>query len=72
MKKFYIFQHTNIPYYPGSGSEKEKGKFNNIFNIPLEAGTTAEEYLNAYEHVLKKLKEFKPEFCYFLRVLMPI
>ena len=44
---------------------KETGKFNNILNIPLEAGTTAEDYLNAYEYVLKKLKEFKPEFILF-------
>ena len=63
-KVLYISTHQ-YPYYPGSGSEKEKGKFNNVFNIPLEAGTTAEEYLNAYEHVLKKLKEFKPEFLLF-------
>ncbi|MDA9678253.1 histone deacetylase family protein [Candidatus Pelagibacter sp.] len=63
-KVLYISTHQ-YPYYPGSGSEKEKGKFNNIFNIPLEAGTTAEKYLNAYEHVLKKLKEFKPEFLLF-------
>ena len=57
-KVLYISTHQ-YPYYPGSGSEKETGKFNNILNIPLEAGTTAEEYLNAYENVLKKLKEFK-------------
>ena len=63
-KVLYISTHQ-YPYYPGSGSEKEKGKFNNILNIPLEAGTTAEEYLGAYEHVLKKLKEFKPEFLLF-------
>ncbi|MDC0396466.1 histone deacetylase family protein [Candidatus Pelagibacter sp.] len=63
-KVLYISTHQ-YPYYPGSGSEKEKGKFNNVFNIPLEAGITAEEYLNAYEHVLKKLKEFKPEFLLF-------
>jgi len=63
-KVLYISMHQ-YPYYPGSGSEKDKGKFNNIFNIPLEAGTTAEEYLNAYEHVLKKLQEFKPEFLLF-------
>jgi len=63
-KVLYISTHQ-YPYYPGSGSEKEKGNFNNIFNIPLEAGTTAEEYLNAYEHVLKKLKEFRPEFLLF-------
>ena len=63
-KVLYISTHQ-YPYYPGSGSEKEKGKFNNIFNIPLEAGTTAEEYLNAYECVLNKIKEFKPEFLLF-------
>ncbi len=57
----YISTHQ-FPYYPGTGTEKEKGKYNNIFNIPLPAGTNSEEYLNAYEFVLKKIKEFKPEF----------
>ena len=60
-KVLYISTHQ-YPYYPGTGDEKEKGKYNNIFNIPLPAGTTSEEYLNAYEFVLKKIKEFKPEF----------
>ena len=50
------------PYYPGTGSEQEKGKFNNILNIPLPAGTSSEEYLNAFERVTKKLEEFNPEF----------
>ena len=60
-KVLYISTHQ-FPFYPGSGTEKEKGKYNNIFNIPLPAGTTSEEYLNAYEFVLKKIEEFKPEF----------
>ena len=60
----YISTHQ-YPYYPGSGSEKENGKFNNILNIPLSAGTTAEQYLNAYEHALNKIQEFKPEFLLF-------
>ena len=60
-KVLYISTHQ-YPYYPGSGTESEKGKFNNIFNIPLPAGTNSEEYLNAYDFVLKKIKEFKPEF----------
>ena len=60
-KVLYISTHQ-YPYYPGTGDEKEKGKYSNIFNIPLPAGTTSEEYLNAYEFVLKKIKEFKPEF----------
>jgi len=60
----YISTHQ-YPYYPGSGSEKENGKYNNVLNIPLEAGTSGKEYLNAYEKVLDKLKEFKPEFLLF-------
>ncbi len=60
-KVIYISTHQ-YPYYPGSGTNDEKGKHNNILNIPLPAGTTSEEYLNAYEFVLKKIKEFKPEF----------
>ena len=60
-KVLYISTHQ-YPYYPGSGTNDEKGKHNNILNIPLPAGTTSEEYLNAYESVLKKIKEFKPEF----------
>ena len=63
-KVLYISTHQ-YPYYPGSGSDNEKGKFNNIYNIPLEAGTSTEEYLNAYDRVLMKLKEFKPEFLLF-------
>jgi acetoin utilization deacetylase AcuC-like enzyme len=60
-KVLYISTHQ-YPYYPGSGTEQEKGKYNNIFNIPLPAGTTSEEYLNAYEFVLKKIEKFKPDF----------
>ena len=61
--KNVIFISTHqYPYYPGTGSEKEKGKFNNICNIPLPAGTNSEEYLNAFEFALKRLRDFKPEF----------
>ena len=57
----FISTHQ-YPFYPGTGSEEEKGKFNNICNIPLPAGTNSEEYLNAFEFALKKLRDFKPEF----------
>ena len=57
----FISTHQ-YPYYPGTGSEKEKGKFDNVCNIPLPAGTNSEEYLNAFEFALKKLIKFKPEF----------
>jgi len=54
-KVLYISTHQ-YPYYPGTGDNNEKGKHNNVLNIPLPAGTNSEEYLNAYEYVLKKLK----------------
>ncbi len=57
----FISTHQ-YPYYPGTGSEQEKGKFNNIYNIPLPAGTNSLQYLDAFEFALKRLKEFKPEF----------
>ncbi len=63
-KVLYISTHQ-YPFYPGSGSEKEKGNFNNVLNIPLEAGTSSEKYFNAYENVLNKIREFKPEFLLF-------
>ena len=63
-KVLYISTHQ-YPFYPGTGANNEKGKHNNILNIPLPAGTNSEEYMNAYEHVLKKMREFKPEFLLF-------
>ena len=57
----YISTHQ-YPYYPGSGAANEKGINNNIINIPLIAGTQTHEFLNAYDSIFKKLKEFKPEF----------
>jgi len=63
-KVLYISTHQ-YPYYPGTGNENEKGKYNNILNIPLPAGTNSKEYLNAYNYVIKKLKQFKPQFIMF-------
>ena len=63
-KVLYISTHQ-YPYYPGTGAESEKGKFNNVFNIPLPAGTGSREYLNAYNYVIKKLIDFKPQFIMF-------
>ena len=63
-KVLYVSTHQ-YPYYPGSGSHKENGKFNNVLNIPLEAWTTSEVYLNAYENVLNKIRQCKPEFLLF-------
>ncbi len=63
-KVLYISTHQ-YPHFPGTGASHEKGSHNNIFNLPLPAGTSSDEYFDAYEHVLKKLNEFKPEFIFF-------
>ena len=34
----------------------------NVLNVPLCAGTQSHEFLNAYDSIFKKLKEFKPKF----------
>jgi acetoin utilization deacetylase AcuC-like enzyme len=60
-KVLYISTHQ-YPYYPGSGAASEKGINDNVLNIPLSAGTKPDDFLNAYDSVFKKLKEFKPEF----------
>ena len=63
-KSLYISTHQ-YPFYPGGGTENDRGKYNNSLNIPLPAGTNSEKYMNAYEHVLKRLKEYKPDFLIF-------
>ena len=60
----YISTHQ-YPFYPGGGSESDKGKYNNSLNIPLPAGTKSDEYLNAYNYVIDRLVEYKPEFLIF-------
>ncbi len=62
MKMFFLYQLTNILITQEQDLNKKKGKFNNIFNIPLPAGISSEEYLNVFDRVLKKLEEFNPEF----------
>ena len=60
-KVLYISSHQ-FPFYPGTGSKDETGKYNNILNIPLKVGTGSKEFFNSYEKVYEKLNEFKPEF----------
>ena len=57
----YLSTHQ-FPFYPGTGSPEEKGNHNNILNIPLASGANGTIFLNAYETIFKKIKEFKPEF----------
>ena len=61
-KNIFFSSLHQYPYYPGGGTENQKGDYNNVLNVPLPAGTNSREYFDAYERVLKRLKEFKPEF----------
>ena len=63
-KVLYISTHQ-YPFYPGGGTEKDKGKYNNSLNIPLPAGTNSSQYFNAFDRVLDRLIEFKPDFLLF-------
>ena len=60
----YISTHQ-YPFYPGGGTDKDKGDFNNSLNIPLPAGTNSEEYFNAFNRVLDRLINYKPDFLIF-------
>ena len=57
----YLSTHQ-FPFYPGTGYPEEKGNHNNILNIPVDSGTNGTIFLNAYEAIFKKIKEFKPDF----------
>ena len=60
----YISTHQH-PFYPGGGTEIDKGKYNNSLNIPLPAGTNSEQYFNAYDRVIDRLIKYKPDFLIF-------
>ena len=63
-KSLYISTHQ-YPFYPGGGTERDKGKYNNSLNIPLPAGTNSEQYFNAYDRVIDRLEKFKPDYLIF-------
>ena len=53
-----IHQH---PLFPGTGLESEIGA-GNIFNAPIEAGTSSEEFLRVFnEKILVNVDRFEPE-----------
>ena len=53
-----IHQH---PLFPGTGLESETG-VGNIFNAPIESGTTSEEFLRIFnEKILLNVESFEPE-----------
>lgn len=50
------------PHYPGTGSAKEYGQFNNVLNIPMPAGSTFADYDPLFQQkILPFLQQFQPD-----------
>ena len=58
---YYISTHQ-FPFYPGTGSQMETGKHNNVLNIPLPAGVGSADYRNKFdENVIPFLQKSAPD-----------
>jgi acetoin utilization deacetylase AcuC-like enzyme len=61
---FFASTHQ-MPLYPGSGGEAERGAHNNIVNVPLVPYAGSEEFrIGMSERVLPALRSFEPEFIF--------
>ncbi len=60
------FSTHQYPFYPGTGTEDEKGKdlgYGHTFNFPVPAGTDEETLVKIYDEKLRPAaREFKPDF----------
>jgi len=59
---FYASTHQ-YPFYPGTGSRRERGAHNNIVNVPLAAGDRGDVFRGGIrDEILPALTAFKPDF----------
>ncbi|MGF1600569.1 MAG: histone deacetylase [Thermosynechococcaceae cyanobacterium] len=50
------------PCYPGTGAAHERGDHHNVLNLPMQAGSTFDDYRQAFEQrVMPFLTQFKPD-----------
>jgi acetoin utilization deacetylase AcuC-like enzyme len=58
---FYASTHQ-YPFYPGTGSSRERGAHGNVVNVPLAAGTGADVFRSRFAaELLPALEAFKPD-----------
>jgi acetoin utilization deacetylase AcuC-like enzyme len=51
-----------FPHYPGTGRSTETGGYHNVLNIPMEAGSSIEDYLPLFKtKVMPFLTDFRPD-----------
>ncbi|TGM01371.1 histone deacetylase family protein [Leptospira jelokensis] len=61
----YFVSLHQYPFYPGTGSEKERGKgkgFGTTLNLPMARGSEEKDYLDQFSLILKEMELFQPEF----------
>ena len=57
----YVSIHQ-FPFYPGTGSQIEKGDFNNVLNIPVPSGFGSTEYKQLFdEQIFPFIQNFHPD-----------
>ena len=57
----YVSIHQ-FPFYPGTGSQIEKGDFNNVLNIPVPSGFGSKEYKQIFDkQVFPFIQNFHPD-----------
>ena len=57
----YVSIHQ-FPFYPGTGSQLEKGDYNNVLNIPIPINLGSKEYLRKFdENIFPFLQSFNPD-----------
>jgi acetoin utilization deacetylase AcuC-like enzyme len=59
----WLYASTHqYPFYPGTGSLKERGEYGNVVNAPLKAGDGSAEFHAAFDDVIiPALDRFEPE-----------
>lgn len=51
-----------FPHYPGTGAAHERGKYDNVLNLPMSAGSTLADYQPLFEQkILPFLHAFQPD-----------
>jgi len=59
---FYASTHQ-FPFYPGTGSLRERGVHNNVVNVPLAAGDRGDVFRGRFaDELLPALTAFRPDF----------
>ena len=59
---FYASTHQ-FPFYPGTGSRRERGEHNNVVNVPLAAGDRGDVFRSGLQDdILPALAAFMPDF----------